>query len=169
MRHFYRSGRDVPQAVLQPASMADIVRIELAVFTRANCELAWQIFSDWERWQKASDHYRGLQWHGPPWIPGSRLQVEFLRPVRARVDRVITVCTPPRCVAWINHVLGYSMEQWVLFDPFAGSGTRVSTWLEFTGHELTINGLSMQETLESYLSQWYESYRTACDRAVAKV
>ena len=61
------------------------------------------------------------------------------------------------------------MEQWVLFDPFPGGGTRVSTWLEFTGPELMIDGLSMQETLESYLSQWYESYRTACDRAVAKV
>src|SRR2546426_8300400 len=104
MRDSSRSGRDLSPSRFQPVPRPGIVRIELAVFTKADCELAWGIFSDWKRWQRVSDRYHSREWHGPPWTPGSRLQVELLRPIHARVDRVITVCTPPRCDAWINHV-----------------------------------------------------------------
>src|SRR5262249_6670103 len=120
---------------------SEIVRVDHIVFTKAQCELAWKVFSNWKNWPSFSDIYSSeIQWKGAPWIPGSRMHFEILQPVRAKVDRVITVCTPPRCVAWINHVNGYTMEQWLLFDPYVGGGTKISTWIEMTGAEICGDG-----------------------------
>ena len=107
-----------PTPIVSPTSLKpEIVRIECARYTQADCGMAWRIFSDISRWRIFSDAYRSIEWRGEPWAPGSRLQIDIVKPVVARQDRVITMCTPPRGVAWINHVLGYSMEQWVMFDP----------------------------------------------------
>jgi hypothetical protein len=142
-----------------------LVRIEYAVSTKADSATAWHIFTDWQYWSRISNRYKEVRWHGRPWVPGSRLHVELRRPVEAVVDRVITVCQPAVHVAWINHVLGYTMEQWVFFQPAARGGTRVFTWLEFTGPGETFQGRSVQELIENYIEEWYEQFRLECDRA----
>ncbi|HEY7351345.1 MAG TPA: hypothetical protein VH596_01140 [Terriglobales bacterium] len=133
--------------------------------TRAACALAWQIFTDWRNWHRISNRYESIKWNGTPWVAGSRIQVQILRPVKAKVDRVITMCTPGHSIAWINHVLGYSMEQWLLFDPLLEGGSRISTWLEFTGPSVKIEGRTVREVIKEYLHEWYANFRDTCDLA----
>jgi hypothetical protein len=142
----------------------NIVRIEYSRITKADCGLAWRIFSDCARWRRFSDAYRSIEWRGDPWTSGSRLQIEIVLPVVAKMDRVITICTPPRCVAWINHVLGYTMEQWVLFDPDAGGGTKVSTWLEITGADF--DGHQVEKLAVKLVERWFVNFCAECDRTV---
>ena len=140
----------------------EILRVEFARSTKADCGMAWRIFSDTSRWRRFSDAYRKIEWRGAPWAPGSRLQIDIVKPVVASQDRVITICTPPRCVAWINHVLGYTMEQWVLFDPAAGGGARVSTWLEITGADFDVPDI--ERLVKRFMEDWFLNFCAECDR-----
>ena len=149
---------------------AEIARIEYSISTKADCNLAWRTFSDCSRWHRFSDaSYHSIEWRGAPWVPGSRLQIEIVRPVAAKQDRVITLCTPPRLVAWINHVLGYTMEQWVQFDPEAGGGTRVSTWIEVTGACLNSDGNNVEKVIRQFVEGWFKKFCAACDQMVREV
>ncbi len=154
-----------PTPIVSPTTLKpEIVRVECTHYTRADCGMAWRIFSDVGRWRIFSDAYRKIEWRGSPWATGSRLRIEIVKPVVATQDRVITMCTPPRCVAWINHVLGYSMEQWVLFDPVDG-GTRVSTWLEITGSDF--HGQDVGEMVTRIMEDWFSNFCAECDRVAA--
>jgi len=90
--------------------------------------------------------------------------VRLIHPLVATVDRVITACEPGQSIAWINHVIGYTMEQWLFFQPVVGGGARIFTWLEFVGPSEMIEGRSVQEVIEEYLQEWYESFQLECDR-----
>jgi len=149
---------------------SEIARIEHAVFTNAPCDLVWKLFSDWKHWPAFSDIYGSpIEWKGSPWVPGSRMHFEIVYPVRAKLDRVITICTPPRCVAWINHVHGYTMEQWVLFDPYSGGGTRITTWIELTGPELCPDGQDARALVKALLEKWFANFCHECDRVAEEV
>ena len=143
----------------------EIMRFEYTRHTKAACSLAWETFAEIRNWRRFSDAYSRIEWQGLPWVPGSRLQIDIVKPVVATQDRVITICTPPRSVAWINHVLGYSMEQWVQFDPVDG-GTRVSTWLEITGADFR-NG-EVERYVPRILETWYVNFCAGCDEAAQR-
>jgi hypothetical protein len=165
-----RPSRGLTQDVCATNLRSEIARIDYIVFTKAPCDLAWKIFSDWKRWQSFSDVYGSpVEWKGSPWTPGSRMQFDIVHPVRARLDRAITVCTPPRCVAWINHVRGFTMEQWVLFDPFGGGGTKVTTWIELTGAELCPEGHDARTVVKSMLEKWFGNFCAECDRMAESI
>lgn len=142
---------------------SDMVRLEYAAVTQADPALAWKIFSDWRHWSRFSDFYGHIRWlSGEPWTVGSRLQIELVRPVRTTVDHVITVCSPPECVAWIDHFKGYTMEQWVLFEALAQGGTRVRTWAELVGPTIT-EGVPVREIIKSFIELWYSRFCSECD------
>ncbi len=147
-------------------SRLEIARVDYTVFTKADCGSAWKLFADWKRWPSFSNVYGrgGIQWQGDPWSPGSRLRIEIVIPEPTIVDRVITICTPPRCVAWINHVRGYTMEQWVLFDPYVGGGSKISTWIEFTGQDLCGDGRDARQIVKRLLEKWFDNFCEECDR-----
>jgi len=70
-------------------------------------KLAWEIFSDYRRWNEFSNIYGQLNWsEGRPWEAGSRLEIEVLEPVKTVVSHVITNCQPAHKVGWIDHSLG---------------------------------------------------------------
>ena len=143
----------------------EIARIESIVFTRADCTRAWKIFSDWNLWHKFSNVYAtSIEWQGPPWEAGSRMMIDIVRPLAAKVDRVITISNPPRCVAWINHVCGYTMEQWVVFDPHAGGGTKISTWIELTGPAMCHDGHDVKTLVEDFTDEWFHNFSLECNR-----
>ncbi len=158
-----------PRRGLMPPLSADfetpIARVEYAVFTRADCALAWRIFSDTSLWRRFSDFCDAIRWQGTAWTPGSRLRIESREPINATVDRVITVCMPPHNVAWINHVRGYTMEQWVSFDAYPGGGTKVSIWIEVTGAEISMRDGEAIKYLKSMLVSWFAKFTAECDRA----
>src|SRR5258707_9478083 len=140
-------------------------RLEYTVLTRANRELAWKVFSDWRLWRRFSDIYGDIQWlKGEPWTPGSRLKIEMVTPVRTVIDHVITVCSPPESVAWIDHALSYSMEQWVTFHPLAGGGTRIHTWIDIVGSTSDVAGCDVRDFLRDFTRKWYDSFGATCDQ-----
>jgi hypothetical protein len=143
---------------------SEMVRVEYSAETRADRALTWRIFSDWRRWQRFSDFYGDIRWlSGKPWAVGSRLRIELVRPVKTTVDHVITVCSPGECVAWIDHALGNTMEQWVTFKPRVEGGTRVETWAEVAGWASTIAGWPIRSVLKSFIELWYSRFCRECD------
>jgi len=170
MSFLYRPGKGPAPDLYSTHGRSEIARIEHAVFTKASCDLAWKVFSDWKRWPSFSNIYASpLEWKGTPWSPGSRLQFKISHPIRTKVDRVITFVTPPRCVARINQVHGYTMEQWVLFDPFIGGGTKVTTWIELTGGDLPAELRETKELLNTILANWFANFSFECDRMAESV
>jgi hypothetical protein len=138
-----------------------------SVITKASPVLAWEVFSDCRRWNNFANVYGELRWReGQPWEPGSRLEIELLRPVNAIVDHVITICTPAQKVGWIDHALGVAIGQWVTFDAIPGKGTRVHTWGDIVHGGVTVGGHSVENLVTSFTQTWYENFRKACDHLV---
>jgi len=164
MNYVFGPGEGPTRALCPSKLRTEIIRIEFAVHSRAECSLVWKLFSQCEHWNRYLNAYGEIRWLGERWMQGSRLQIELTYPIAATQDRIITVCNPPRCVAWINHVLGYTMEQWVLFDPHAGGGTRISTWVEFTGAALMVDGHDIEAIVRRFVETWYTNFAAECDR-----
>jgi hypothetical protein len=139
--------------------------LEYTVFTKASPALAWKLFCDHGLWPRFSDIYGDIRWSkGKPWTPGSRLKIDIVHPVKATVDHVITICTPPEQVAWIDHALGNTMEQWVTFEPVADGRTRVHTWAEITGFAPMFAPNNYSDFVRAFIRQWYDSFSSACDQ-----
>jgi hypothetical protein len=100
------------------------------------------------------------------WKPGSRLEIKLARPVPMVVDHVILACSPAEHVAWIDHALGTTMEQWVVFDALRAGGTRVRTWAEFTGIMPVLAGRPVKDCIRDFITGWYAKFADACDRQV---
>jgi hypothetical protein len=141
-------------------------RFEYSIITKASPALAWLVFSDLHRWNTFANVYGELRWRdGNPWEPGSRLQIELLRPVNAVIDHVITTCVPGKKVGWIDHAIGVAMAQWVTFEE-RQEGTRVHTWGEVIHSGITIGGRTVEELLASFTRTWYDTFRVACNQLV---
>lgn len=139
--------------------------LEYTAFTKADRSLAWKLFSDFRYWPRFSDVYGNIRWiQGTPWKARSLMRIEIVRPVKATVDHVITVCSPGEHVAWIDHVFGNTMEQWVTFETLAGGRTRVHTWADITGSTRLVGDLDFSECFRSFIRTWYDSFCEACDR-----
>jgi hypothetical protein len=145
-------------------------RFEYSVMTKAAPEVAWKVFSDWELWPKFSEHYSEIRWtKGEPWQPGSRLSITADKPLRVTLDHVITICVPGEKVAWIDHAVGTTMEQWVSFEGQPDGGTLVNTWAEFTGWAPLLAGRRIKDVLLEFTRTWYDRYAQECDRAAGEV
>ena len=150
--------------------MGRFERFEYSVVTSATPQMAWEIFSDWTLWPQFSDHYDTIRWSkGEPWHEGSRLTITSRLPIPVKLDHVITCCVPGEKVAWIDHALGTSLEQWVFFEPQPEGGTLVRTWAEFTGLMPLIAGRTIKEVLTEFTRTWYTRYAETCNRTAAKV
>jgi hypothetical protein len=137
--------------------------LEYTAFTKASPSLAWQVFSDYRLWPRFSDIYGDISWSkGKPWKPGSRLKIEIVRPRKATVDHVITICFPPQQVAWIDHVLGNTMEQWVTFQALPDGRTRVHTWADITSCG-QFPHTNFSDFVREFTRQWYDNFCAACD------
>ena len=137
--------------------------------TKAPREVAWEVFSNWNLWPQFSDHYHEIRWtKGEPWQEGSRLSIVTAKPIRVTLDHVITMCEPPARVAWIDHAIGVTLEQWVFFDPLPEGGTQIRTWGEFTGITAVIAGRKIKDVLLDFTRTWYDRYAAECDRATSK-
>lgn len=154
------------QASKSPSVQASrIARVEYTGVTRASSRLAWKVFSDFRRWRRFTDIYGEIRWFtGKPWKPGSRMRIEVVKPVKTSVDHVITVSRPSECVAWIDHFLGNTMEQWVTFMPQADGTTAVHTWAEVTGVTSDLEGRPCSEAIKNFIETWYSNFCQECNR-----
>ena len=139
-------------------------RFKYAVNTKGTPAQAWEIFSDWRRWNHFASVYGQLRWsEGHPWEAGSRMEIELVRPVNVVLEHVITSCIPARRVGWIDHGLGVAMAQWVHFDDLGAKGTRIHTWGDIVHSGVTVAGRSVEHLVQSFTETWYENFRRACD------
>lgn len=145
-----------------------LVRVEHTVVTRADRELAWKVFSNVDLWRRFSEVYGDIRWLGEPWAAGSHLKIELVSPVGAVVDHVITVCSAPHLVAWIDHVYGNTMEQWVHFRSVPTGGTEIHTWADLVGTTLTLEGRDVREVLTEFIRTWYNRFSAECDRIASE-
>jgi len=145
--------------------MPGFERFEYSVATKAAPQKAWEVFSDWTLWPRFSELYSEIRWtKGEPWRAGSRLSIKAGKPIGVTLDHVITMCVPAKKVAWIDHALGTTMEQWVFFERVPGGGTQVRTWAEFTGMIPLVVGRRMKDVLLEFTRTWYNRYAVECDR-----
>jgi hypothetical protein len=135
------------------------------VVTRATPKLAWEVFSNWRRWQTFSTAYGTVEWiQGEPWSVGSRLRIEILRPFDIVVDHVITGCEPGRSVAWIDNVLGAVIEQSVSFEQLPTKETRVSVSVHIVGADsVNVGDNDAEQLVRQFTEEWYTNFRTVCD------
>jgi len=160
----------LPQELPVPDRLSDTIRIDHTVFTHAQCDVAWRVFTDCKLWPGFAELYgASVRWQGVPWSAGSRLHFAIVEPERARIECVITLCTPPQCVAWIIHVSGYTMQQCVLFEPYAGGGSKVTTWIELTHPGLPSSIARIRAVLKSLLQTWFGNFISECDHQARAV
>lgn len=139
--------------------------LQYTAFTKASPALAWELFCDFRLWSRFSNIYGEIQWSkGKPWTPGSRMKIEIVQPIKATVDHVITICSPPEQIAWIDHTLGNTMEQWLTFEALADGRTRVHTWAEITGSAPFVSARNFSDFVRDFIRQWYDSFCLACDQ-----
>jgi hypothetical protein len=138
-----------------------------SVITKASPAQAWSVFSNWRQWNNFANVYGELRWReGKPWEPGSRLEIELLRPVNIVIDHVITTCVPGRKVGWIDHAMGVAIGQWVTFESLGERGTRVHTWGDIVHGGVTVGGNRVEVLATSFMETWYENFRKGCDHVV---
>jgi hypothetical protein len=143
--------------------------VSYSVETLADPELAWRVFADWTRWHEYSDWLGEIKWTaGEPWQQGSRMEIAIVKPIHAHVHRAIQVCVPAKRIAWIDHMLGTTFEEWIYFEPLADRGTRVHTWSEFTGILTVVAGRPLKRVVQEFFQTWYDNYAAECDRRTGK-
>ena len=52
----------------------------------------------------------------------------------------------------------------MLFDPYHGGGTKISTWIELMGVEFCVDGCDVREIVKGMLAKWFEEFCAECDR-----
>ena len=136
------------------------------VLVSANPKLAWEVFSNWRRWHTFSNVYGRLEWvKGEPWQVGSRMNIEILHPVQMIIDHVITHCDPGEKVGWIDHAMGFAIDQWVSFEPKNGTGTLVKKTGEIVGEDVVLsNGVTLEKFIHDFTERWYNAYAEVCNQ-----
>jgi len=143
--------------------------VSYSVETKANPELVWQVFADWELWYRYSDWLGDISWtSGEPWQVGSRMEVEMIRPVHSHAHRRLQVSVPGKRLSWIDHILGTTFEEWVFFEPISIGATRnctrVHVWAEFTGILSVVAGRPLKRVVQDFFLTWYNNFAAECDR-----
>jgi hypothetical protein len=67
-------------------------------------------------------------------------------------------------VAWIDHVHGDTMEQWVHFKSVPTGGTEIHTWADVMGTTATLGGVDVREILADFIRTWYSRFSKECDQ-----
>lgn len=143
-------------------------RFEYSIVTRCDRNTAWDFFTDIRRWNSCADSYGDIRWmEGEPWEVGSRLEIELTNPGPFTVKQVIIGIVSREKVGWINHAMGIAIEQWVLFEDDASGGTKISTWLDYTGFRSVLFGRPVENLIRDFMTTWYNGFRQRCDELAA--
>jgi hypothetical protein len=140
-------------------------RIEFTVHTCADPGLCWRVFTDWENWNSfVPGTYGKIEWtKGNPWVLGSRVSMEMLRPLKFDTECVIIGSSPPNKIGWIHHEMQNIVQQWISFLPDGHGATNISVWLEIDGKTLEISGRDVIEVVREFKQQWYSRFAKRCD------
>jgi hypothetical protein len=140
-------------------------RLEFAIHTSASPKLCWDVFTDWQNWNKfVPGTYGAIEWtKGEPWKVGSRVQMEMIRPTEFSTECVIVGSSPPSKIGWIHHELENIVEQWVSFLPDGHGGANISVWMEINGHTFHLAGRDVVEVVREFKEDWYRKLAQRCE------
>jgi hypothetical protein len=142
-------------------------RVEYSVTARASPEELWAAFSDLTR-LLGRGIYSEAEWtQGEPWRTGSRLRYVVVQPVETTVSAVVTQSEPPLKVGLLNHALGVTVQQMVIFTRLKDS-TRVDLVMDSVGESTAPASLDVTKTLDFFakdaldtmLALWREKQKT---------
>jgi hypothetical protein len=142
-------------------------RVEYSVTARASPEELWAAFSDLSRLLGRGIYSEAAWTKGEPWRTGSRLRYAVVQPVEATVSAVVTHSEPPLKVGLLNHALGVTVQQMVVFTRLKDS-TRVDMVMDAVGESNAPATLDVtqalnffaKDTLDSMLARWREKQKT---------
>ena len=142
-------------------------RIDYSVVVPVSVELAFRAFSDFDRLLRRGI-YEEVSWiEGKPWQVGSRVRYVVSKPVKATILAVVTSCDPPRLVALLNHALGVTTDQQVIFAASPMSGTRVRMIMDFVGKSPELPDDVIQQAITFYTHDALDTMAALCTQWTA--
>ena len=108
-------------------------RVEYSVTARASPAALWEAFCDLSRLLGRGIYAEASWTEGKPWQVGSRLRYVVVEPLAATVSAVVTLFEPPSKVGLLNHALGVTAQQLVIFTPLDRNNTRVAMAMDPVG------------------------------------
>ncbi len=141
-------------------------RVEYSVTAGASPEELWAAFSDLSRLLGRGIYSEAAWTQGEPWRTGSRLRYVVVQPVEATVSAVVTHSEPPLKVGLLNHALGVTVQQMVVFTHLKDS-TRVDLVMDAVGESNAPATLDVtqaldffaKDTLDTMLARWREQQK----------
>ncbi len=139
-------------------------RRDYCIETLLDPKSVWEMYTDWENWHTWDNVYGKVQWlSGRPFEKGSTVLIE-IPSVGLTFEQRIIGSTPGRELGWINHAHGLTAEQWTYFHRLDHGGTRVETWIEIHGAVMQIQGQPVDIVVGRLIANWYDKFKTVCDR-----
>jgi hypothetical protein len=143
-------------------------RVEYSVTARATPEELWAAFCDLGRLLGRGIYSEATWTEGEPWRTGSRLRYVVVQPVEATVTAVVTHIEPPLKVGLLNHALGVTVQQMVIFTRLKDS-TRVDLVMDAVGQPTAPASFDVtqaltffaKDALDTMLARWREKQKTA--------
>jgi hypothetical protein len=139
-------------------------RTDYSVVVPVSVELAFRAFSDLERLLHR-EIYEEVSWiEGSPWQVGSRIRYVVTKPVRATISAVVTSYEPPRYVALLNHGMGVTAEQQVIFTGSLHGDTRVRMVMDFVGKSPDLPEDVIQQAITLYTHDALDTMAALCNK-----
>ena len=139
-------------------------RTDYSVVVPVSVELAFRAFSDLGRLLHR-EIYEEVSWvEGSPWQVGSRIRYVVTKPVHATISAVVTSYEPPRYVALLNHGMGVTAEQQVIFTGSLQGDTRVRMVMDFVGKSPDLPEDVVQQAITLYTHDALDTMAALCKK-----
>ena len=137
-------------------------RVEYSVTARATPAALWEAFCDLGRLLGRGIYTEAIWIEGKPWQVGSRLRYVVVQPVAATVSAVVTLFEPPSKVGLLNHALGVTAQQLVIFTPLDRNNTRVAMAMDLVGEPSSLTPQQISSALEFFTKDALDTMLTRC-------
>ena len=125
-------------------------RIEYSVTARASPAFLWEAFCDLSRLLGRGTYTEATWTEGKPWQVGSRLRYVVVQPVAATVSAVVTLFEPHSKIGLLNHALGVTAQQLVIFVPLDRNITRVAMAMDPVGEPTSLTPEVVSSALDFF-------------------
>src|SRR5437763_10893037 len=125
-------------------------RIEYSVTARASPAFLREAFCDLSRLLGRGTYTEASWTEGKPWQVGSRLRYVVVQPVTATVSAVVTLFEPHSKIGLLNHALGVTAQQLVIFVPLDRNITRVAMAMDPVGEPTSLTPEVVSSALDFF-------------------
>lgn len=131
-------------------------------------ELAFEVYTDIERWRNRNV-FGDIRWmKGNPWEEGSRLKIETTSPLRTSIDQVVQQFVTNQKVSYLSHVLGITCETRVSFIRISQQQTAIYVAMALVGRVSRSLGFALEPIIVRATKGFFEELRIDCEAAARK-